>query len=526
MKPLLFGTLTSAVTVVVYAGLLLSVTSSMDSQPRSMLGTKIPPAVAVNQPTKKSEPAAYTVEALNKLVSPVALYPDPLLAQVLPASTYPVEVAQASRWVREHRGLKAAELEGSLAVQPWAPSVKALCAFPEVLELMDSQNEWTTRLGDALLNKEQDVLDAIQRMRVQAYDAGALQSNDKQILGVWEVGDRRIVSIRPQETELIYVPVYDPDVVYARPRNAGADWASDQVGFGFGVTVPVRFWDWDCDWNQGLIVFDPNRYRLWHRRINWDAHDWERFDWGATTLNDGGATVDIAQVEIDNIDPNRRDWRHTDLKRFDWNRIDWRQVDFAKLELGKKDWEDLDWEAAGIRERRLVQALKDFPAKERDVLRGRLERAYRNQQYKDKLASVQRERLLGEKAPEIHAARWAHNPDHRRGVAYTGQAKELFAKSLFPGRREGVVAAKDPKQPGTTAQAAGTIVARSPETKSGTATKRRPTVSSAQKYPETVRRTMRWSGAPPVYWIRPPQHYPSRRYATPIPQGQYRLQER
>jgi len=495
MKSNFFDAQRSAVTLVLCAGFLPSITPGRDVQPYSMIGTKIPTTIVVSAVVKQQGPAAYTAEALDKLVAPVALYPDPLLAQVLPASTYPVEVVQASKWMRQHRGMKAQELEASLARQQWAPSVRGLCPFPDVLEFMDTQVEWTTQLGDAVLNKEQHILDAIQRMRLMAHNAGTLQSNDKQIVEVERIGNRSIVSIRPHEPKLIYVPIYDPAVVYYPPKKGGSDWAFDQVGFGFGVEVPPSFWDWDCDWNHGLIVFDRDRYRLWHRPLDWEQHDWDRFDWQSATLKQRDGQMDIAHIEIDNIDINRRDWRHTDLRRFDWNRIDWRPIEFERLGLGKTNWKDIDWEGAGIKNPQLVQALRDFPTAERDALRERLEKAHANQQYKDRLARLQRERLLGEKAPEVHAMRWAHNPDHRRGVAYSGEAREMFAEGVPPpGRREGAAEPKDQKQAGTIVRSTDGV-ADTTAARTGAQAKRRTTASSEPN----VRRTMRWAEFPPRY---------------------------
>lgn len=428
----------------VSSGLLISIPASGQPQyPPAPIDSSGTPAMAGAVPI-------LAAPDLDKLVAPIALYPDPLLAQILPASTYPLEVVQASRWSQQHKGLKGQELEAAVAGEPWAASVKALCPFLDVLGYMDSHLDWTTQLGDAVLNQEQDVLDAIQRMRLLAQTAGTLQSNDKQVVEVEEVGDRRVVVIRPYEPELIYVPVYDPGVVYYRPRHyVQDDWAYGLFGFGVGVLASSMFWDWDCDWYGRRIVYDRDRHRRSHHRFDWDDYNWDRYDWRrGDRIRQGGFDFDISYINIDNIDINRYDWRRSDPRRFDWNRADWRGVNFDRLEFGKRDWKDVDWAAAGIRNPQLVESLRKLPPGDREQLRQRFEKAHRNQQYKDKIGKLQKERLLGDKAPQVKATRWEHEPEHRRGVAYKGPAKEHFEKRVSGERREGVSQRPDGVGPG------------------------------------------------------------------------------
>ncbi|HPA18820.1 MAG TPA: DUF3300 domain-containing protein [Verrucomicrobiae bacterium] len=415
--------------------LLMSLTAGGQAQPQN------PPGVAAGAPAQEQGSPLLAAEELDKLVAPIALYPDPLLAQVLPASTYPLEVVQASRWMQKHGGLQGKELEAAVAGEEWAESVKALCPFPDVLGYMDEHLDWTTQLGDAVLNQEQDVLDAIQRMRLLAQNAGTLQSNDKQIVEVEDAGDRQVVVIKPYQPEVIYVPVYDPAVVYYRPRHyVHDDWAYGLFRFGAGVLAGALFWDWDCDWHHRAIVYDRDYYRRRHHRIDWDDHDWDRYDWRrGDRIHQRGIDIDITHIDIDNIDINRCDWRHTDLRRFDWNRVDWHKVNYDRLGFGKRDWKDVDWAAAGISNPQLIESLKNLPPGEREQFRQRFEKAHRNQEYKDKISKLQKERLKsGDKAPEIQASRWEHSPDHRRGVAYKGPAKEHFEKLISEGPREGI----------------------------------------------------------------------------------------
>ncbi|HPA16345.1 MAG TPA: DUF3300 domain-containing protein [Verrucomicrobiae bacterium] len=383
-----------------------------------------------------------TAQQLDELVAAVALYPDPLLAQLLPASTYPLEVVQASRWAQANRGIKGADVEKALADRDWAQSVKALCAFPDVLKYMDEHLDWTTQLGDAVLGQEQDVLDAVQRMRLKAQAAGTLKSNDKQTVEVERTGDRTVVVVEPADPEVIYVPTYDPGVVYYPPRYAYVDaWGPGYIGFGLGVAVGSLFWSHDCDWYDRHLVYyhdydnwwydGHHRYR--HCRIDWDHHDWDRFDWKhCDRFRHHGRDIDLRHVNIDNIDINHCDWRHSDFRRFDWNRVDWRRVHLDRVDLRHGDWRTMDWGRAGITDPGLVEKLRNLSPEDREWMRGRFERAHGNQKYKDLMANAQAEHRTrlsaggaggaSGSARGAELSRWQHDPNHRRGVAYTGPA--------------------------------------------------------------------------------------------------------
>src|SRR5277367_2415643 len=138
-----------------------------------------------------------TPDQLDDLVTPIALYPDPLIAQILAASTYPLEVVQANRWVQANRGLQGTTLTESAAQQPWDPSVQALVVFPSVLEMMDKNLTWTTDLGNAFLAQEQDVMDAVQRQRLSASNSGQLSSNAQQTIERSNDNGKTIVIIQP-----------------------------------------------------------------------------------------------------------------------------------------------------------------------------------------------------------------------------------------------------------------------------------------------------------------------------------------
>ena len=149
---------------------------------------------------------------LQQLVAPIALYPDELVAQVLAAATYPTEIVEANRWLQQNSSLKDAQLADAVDKQPWDPSVKALTQFPSVLANMDKNLSWTSSLGDAYFNHPQDVLNAVQVMRKRAQSAGTLKTTAQQTVTTKD----QTTIIEPANPEVVYLPEYDPWVVYGR----------------------------------------------------------------------------------------------------------------------------------------------------------------------------------------------------------------------------------------------------------------------------------------------------------------------
>ena len=149
-------------------------------------------------------------EELDQILAPIALYPDSLLAQVLMAATYPLEVVEADRWVRANKNLKDDHLNDALEKMEWDPSVKALAPFPQVLAMMSEKLDWMQKLGDAFLAQEEDVMDAVQKLRAKAEAAGNLKTTDEQKVVVEE----KVIRIEPASPEVVYVPVYNPVVAY------------------------------------------------------------------------------------------------------------------------------------------------------------------------------------------------------------------------------------------------------------------------------------------------------------------------
>src|SRR5947208_14436394 len=181
-----------------FLALVLSCSMVLATVPHESMAS---PAV---QPTAQPavQPAQVTPEHLQQLVAPIALYPDELVAQVLAASTYPTEIVEANRWLQENSSLKDAQLADAVEKQSWDPSVKALTQFPSVLANMDKNLSWTSALGDAYVNHQQQVMDAVQAMRRRAKDAGNLQTTSQQNA----VDEGSQIQIVPANPEVVYVP--------------------------------------------------------------------------------------------------------------------------------------------------------------------------------------------------------------------------------------------------------------------------------------------------------------------------------
>jgi len=214
--------------------------------------------------------AQHTPEQLQQLVAPIALYPDSLVAQILAASTFPEQVVVADRWVQAHPGLQGDALGHAVDQENWDPSVKALAAFPSVLGNMDKNLSWTSELGDAYYNQQQDVMDAVQVMRRRAEKAGNLKDTQQQTV----VDDDDAIKIQPANPEVVYVPAYDPWLVYGGPIVAWPGWYPYpgiwfggpylNFGVGFGIGWFGGFgWGWGhwgFDWHNHYAVYNHGRY--------------------------------------------------------------------------------------------------------------------------------------------------------------------------------------------------------------------------------------------------------------------------
>ena len=214
--------------------------------------------------------AQQTPEQLQQLVAPIALYPDALVAQILAAATYPAEVVEADRWMQQHSDLKGKKLADEVNKQSWDPSVKALAQFPSVLANMDKNLSWTSSLGDAYVNQQQDVMDAVQVMRGRAQSAGNLNSTPQEKVTT----QGQTIVIEPVNPDVVYVPQYDPWLVYGAPLGVWPGWypypglylagAGIAFGVGFGLGFFGGFgWGWGhwgFDWHNRTVIYNHTTY--------------------------------------------------------------------------------------------------------------------------------------------------------------------------------------------------------------------------------------------------------------------------
>jgi hypothetical protein len=218
-------------------------------------------AVFAQGPPPPPPPPAYPPPELDRLVSRIALYPDPQIAQIMAAATFPEQIPDAAHWSDEHHYLTgdglAAAIQGDHL--PWDPSVQALLPFPAVLEMMASDPSWTGQLGNAFLAQQPDVMDAVQRERRLAYNYGYLRSNAQII-----VNPGPYIEILPARPGLYYVPYYDPLIVFAPPRPGF--FVGGAIRFGFGFTIGAAFapWGWGYNrfaWNTHTVFINNAPWR-------------------------------------------------------------------------------------------------------------------------------------------------------------------------------------------------------------------------------------------------------------------------
>jgi hypothetical protein len=252
-----------------------------------------PPVQSASQPQIQPPPQLLSPQQLNNLVAPIALYPDPLLGQILVASTYPLEVVEASQWLQRNNKLRGQQLLDAAKQQPWDPSVQALVAVPDALSKLNQDIAWTIDLGNAFLAQEADVMNAVQLMRAGAQARGNLRSTPQQTVTTEARGGQQIIIIEPADPQIIYVPSYDPVYVWGPPVY-GYYPPLYYPGFGFSFGLGFNFgfcfggwngwagWGWGPNW-FGQTVYINNsffpHYGFHHHpmngfggRTNW-AHD-------------------------------------------------------------------------------------------------------------------------------------------------------------------------------------------------------------------------------------------------------------
>ena len=253
---------------------------------------QMPPA----QPASASSQQLLTAAQLDALVAPIALYPDALLSEILMASTYPLEIVEADRWVVANKNLKGDALKAAVDQQGWDDSVKSLVATPDVLDMMSQRLSWTQQLGDAVLAQQPDVMDAIQRLRMKAQANNKLASNEQQTVSTQQQDGKQVIVIAPSQPNTIYVPYYDPAVVYGPwpyPAYPPSAWPAPgylaagvvATGLAFGAGYALGRWAGGGYWGGG-------------------------FNWGGNNININ------RNVNIDNINRgNGNNWVHNPVHR-------------------------------------------------------------------------------------------------------------------------------------------------------------------------------------------------------------------
>jgi hypothetical protein len=216
------------------------------------------------------ESARIPADQLDALVAPIALYPDPLLAQILAASTYPLEIIQLQQWLANHKDLQGKALADAVAKESWDASIQAMAALPDVVNRLANDIKWTTDLGNAFLAQESDVMDAVQRMRKKAQDKGNLKTTEQQKVETKVVENKTVIMIEPANPEVVYVPSYNPVVVYGPPvypyyplYYPGWGYYATGVAISFGVGVMMGAfwsggWGWGCGWGNNNITINRN----------------------------------------------------------------------------------------------------------------------------------------------------------------------------------------------------------------------------------------------------------------------------
>jgi hypothetical protein len=248
------------------------------------------PAAAQSTIPQSTSPAsgslpspAFKSEELEQLAAPIALYPDALVAQILMASTYPLEVVEAARWSKANPSVKDKALEDAMQKQAWDPSVKSLTAFPQVLAMMDAKLDWTQKLGDAFLAQQKELMDAVQKLRAKAVAAGNLKSGKEQTVTTDQQGGSIVYVIEPANPEVVYVPTYNPTIIYGPwpypgyppyyyyppgpPPGAVFFW------FSAGIIIGGAMWG-HCNWRGGSVNININNYNRYNR-TNINNPNWQ-----------------------------------------------------------------------------------------------------------------------------------------------------------------------------------------------------------------------------------------------------------
>ena len=238
----------------------------------------VTPLYAADPVTPADKPA-FKQEELEQMLAPIALYPDSLLSQILMASTYPLEVVQADRWIKPNAAVKGEALTAALELQSWDPSVKSLCNFPPVLAMMSEKLDITVKIGDAFIGQQKDVMATIQKLRAKAQEAGNLKTTPEQTVVVDKADQAQVIVIKAANPQVVYIPTYNPVVVYGAwpyptypppPYYPPGYVASNVLSFAAGVAIGSSWgYAWGhCNWHGGDVDIDINRNTNINANIN------------------------------------------------------------------------------------------------------------------------------------------------------------------------------------------------------------------------------------------------------------------
>ncbi|HEY4284579.1 MAG TPA: DUF3300 domain-containing protein [Chthoniobacterales bacterium] len=269
----------------------LSAQTAPPSQPAAAA-----PATNAAAPTAETEAPKIPNDQLDSLVAPIALYPDPLLAQILAASTYPLEVIQLEQWMKRNPSLKDKALADAVAKQPWDPSVQSMAVFPDVVTRLGENVAWTTDLGNAFLAQQKDVMDAVQRMRAKAKSKGTLKTTEQQKVETQPVeGGQEVIVIEPANPQYVYVPSYDPAIVYGPPVYPYPPYyypgyvPGMGLAFGTGLVLGAAWannWG-NCNWGHGDVTINNNN-NFNRNNVN-NINRGQGGNWQHNTQHRGGA---------------------------------------------------------------------------------------------------------------------------------------------------------------------------------------------------------------------------------------------
>jgi hypothetical protein len=275
------------------------------------------PRLLAQDAASPAGPPAFTEEQLNGLVAPVALFPDPLLAQVLVAATYPLQIVEAHQWLQQNKAKSVEERVGAAKERSWDPSVQAMVTFDDLLERMAKNIKWTTDLGNAFLDEQERTMDAVQSMRLKAKEAGKLDSTPEQTVEIVREVEREVIIIQPANPQVIHVPVYNPVVIWGPWVNPWMPmfWPMPPMGmgmwmgFGMGMSIGMAWgccgWGWGMGWGRGNVVINNNFFV----RNNFPGNNVNIGGGGGNNINvGGGGGIGGGRERIS-------DWRHEPANR-------------------------------------------------------------------------------------------------------------------------------------------------------------------------------------------------------------------